>query len=216
MLKIDLHTHSQASPDGSLNFADYERMLSTTLDIIAITDHDTTNFATEAHKKLGARIIIGEEITTNQGELIGLFLHKTIPAGLDVLEAAREIKAQGGLVYVPHPFETVRKGLQESALDSIADLADIVETHNGRAIFQNYSSKAQMWAAKHRSATASSSDAHGWHGWGNTFSCVTATPTAKTLTQLLIDCTERGNGTVGARGVLYPKLNRLRKKAGHA
>jgi Predicted metal-dependent phosphoesterases (PHP family) len=74
MYKVDLHTHSIASPDGSLNEDNYRKMLETgRLDCIAVTDHNTIAFAKELHANLGDRIIVGEEITTLDGEIIGLF-----------------------------------------------------------------------------------------------------------------------------------------------
>ena len=108
MFRIDLHTHSLGSPDGAITTNQYRKvLLSGRLDYIAITDHDDTNFAKSVKKALGAelsdRIIVGQEITTKAGELIGLFLTQTVPAGLTLRETAKAIHQQGGLVYVPHP-----------------------------------------------------------------------------------------------------------------
>src|SRR5579864_5975300 len=117
LYRVDLHTHSIISQDGGITAAQYEKLLqSGELDCIAITDHNETSFARIMHKKLGDRIVIGEEILTRDGEIIGLYLKETIPAGIDLDEAVASIKYQGGLVYIPHPFERVRKGLKKSAL----------------------------------------------------------------------------------------------------
>jgi predicted metal-dependent phosphoesterase TrpH len=213
MSKIDLHTHSGASPDGSLTAAHYRRMLDGGLDCVAITDHNTTDFARDLQKELGERIIVGEEITTTEGEVIGLFLRRTVPGGLSLAEAVQAIKQQHGLVYVPHPFETVRSGVSVAALDTIADDVDILEVHNGRALFQNRSSDAAAWAEEHDVATAASSDAHGWHGWGRTYSTVAHLPTRATLVNLL-DTAKHHRRAPGIRGVLYPKFNRLRNRRG--
>src|SRR6266576_5491693 len=103
--KIDLHTHSIISQDGGITASQYEKILQAgVLDCIAITDHNETSFARIMHKKLGDRIIIGEEISTPEGEIIGLFLTETIPGGIRLDEAIASIKHQGGLVYLPHPF----------------------------------------------------------------------------------------------------------------
>jgi len=204
---IDLHTHSQASPDGALTLADYER---SPLNFVAITDHDRIDFALGAKAKLGAKIIVGEEITTAEGELIGLFLTHAVPPGLSAAQTITAIKKQGGLVYVPHPFETVRKGIQLPTLDAIAKDVDIIETHNGRAVFQNYGCHARAWVKQHKVAAASSSDAHGPYGWNRTYSFITETPTATNLPDLLLKTKKRLNGTVGL-GILYPKINRLRR-----
>ena len=209
--KVDLHTHSLDSPDGSLTFTQYKQMLDQKgLDYIAITDHNTVRFALAAHAALGSNIIVGEEVTTTDGELIGLFLTKAIPAGLTPLETAKRIKAQGGLVYVPHPFETVRSGITPQALDSIADLVDIVEVRNGRAVFQNRSGQAEEWAAARKLPGAASSDSHGWHGWGKTYSTIDHIPRKTTLASSLY-AARLTVGSGGLRAVLYPKFNRLRK-----
>lgn len=210
MYKLDLHTHSAASPDGSLHLADYKRALEQgLLDYIAVTDHDTIEFAVEAQAALGDRIIVGQEVTTTDGELVGLFLSQAIPPQLSAKETVALILQQGGLVYVPHPFETVRKGITQKALDSIATDVAIVEVHNGRAVFQNKSTQAEAWARRHNLPGAASSDAHGWHGWGRTYSVVDRTPTAQNVSQLLTAAryVVRSPGW----GVLYPKLNRVRK-----
>lgn len=214
--KIDLHTHSQASPDGVLRAEDYERMLaSRRLDYIAVTDHDTAEFALQLREKLGDRIIVGEEISTQQGEVIGLYISKTIPAGMTVAETAKAIRAQGGLVYIPHPFETVRKGVTPAVLDELSKAVDIIEVHNGRAIFQNRSAQAADWAANHHMPGAAASDTHGQLGWGSTYTNVSAAPTAQTLAALL-GTASYSVGWPRALGVLYPKLNRLRKRWDHA
>jgi len=210
MYKVDLHTHSKASPDGFLSVSDYERMLTTKrLDVIAVTDHDTITFAQQLHEHLGDSIIVGEEITALEGELIGLFLHDAVPPGLSATETAKRIHDQGGLVYVPHPFETARKGIRLDVLDQLAGQVDIVETYNGRTL-QDHGTQAAAWAKAHHVPGASSSDAHGRRGWGNTHSTVSEHPTRDTLMTLLWDArlTTKSTGVVGR---LYPKLNRLRK-----
>src|SRR5258708_35670555 len=98
--RVDLHTHSIISQDGGLTAQQYEKILdSGILDCIAITDHNETSFARIMPKKLGDRIIIGEEISTREGEIIGLYLKETIPGGIELDEAIASIKHQRGLVY---------------------------------------------------------------------------------------------------------------------
>jgi hypothetical protein len=211
-MKADFHTHTVASPDGALTAEDIRRVLAGgILDVIAVTDHNTTDFAQELHAQLGEHIIVGEEITTLQGEVIGLYLQQTVPAGLTLPDTLAAIHAQGGLVYVPHPFETVRQGVSLLSLDAVADQIDIVEIHNGRAIFQNKSRQARQWAAAHNVVGAASSDAHGIHGWGRTYTTLSAMPSKDTLISLLATATY-DTKMIGARGMLYPKLNRLRKR----
>lgn len=214
--KVDLHTHSIASPDGSLRLVDYADMLANgILDYIAITDHDRIDFALEARSKLGDGIIVGEEIRTIEGELIGLFLDEPVPPGLTARETAERIHTQHGLVYVPHPFETVRSGMSDAALYKIANLVDIVETYNGRAVFQNRSAVAEVWARQHKRPGAASSDAHGKIGWGKTYSEIAEVPTPKTVAKSLHHA-RLNKELVGFLGILYPKVNRLKKKLSHA
>ncbi len=190
----------------------YQAILDTgQLDAIAITDHDTIDEAQRIQDTLGERIIVGEEITTTAGDIIGLYLHKTIPAGLSAEAAIETIQAQGGLVYIPHPFETIRSGLDEATLNSIADSVDIVETHNGRAFAQKRHQRAIDWSTTWQKPAAASSDAHGIGGIGHTFTTIDASPTRDTLVELL----QRGHLTYqppSLRSLLYPKYHTIRKK----
>lgn len=209
---IDLHTHSVASPDGSLDVQDYRSILEQgRLQYVAITDHNTIDFAVQMQAELGNHIIVGEEISTGEGEIIGLYLTHSIPPTATALEAVRAIKKQGGLVYVPHPFETVRSGIVPEALQRIADKVDIIEVHNGRAIFQNFSKDASLWGQTHSVPGAASSDAHGKAGWGRTCSIIEAIPTRDNLASQL-GFARLVRGFVGARGIMYPKINRIRKR----
>ncbi len=215
MYKIDLHTHSSASPDGALLLSHYQAALKRgALDYIAVTDHNDISNARKLRDEIGDRIIVGEEVMTTQGEIVGLYLKEKIPAGLTAKETVDAIHEQGGLVYIPHPFETVRKGISLSVLDDIAKNVDIIETHNGRAIFQKRGALAKKWAIKNDVPSASSSDAHGWHGWGKTYSLIAEEPTIATLPKLLKEA-DYFIGTVGMFGVLYPKFNRIRKRVRH-
>lgn len=212
MIKIDLHTHSSASPDGGLSQQEYMQLIGdNTLDYVAITDHNAVHFAQDLHSALGDKIIVGEEIMTDNGELVGLFLKSEVRPGMPVRATAEAIKAQGGLVYVPHPFETIRKGISAKALDSIADLVDIVEVYNGRAVVQNRGPQAAVWARLHQKATAASSDAHGIKGVGTAYTTIKEVPSAQNLIALL----HTGHLSMKRpplRSLLYPKVHRLRKK----
>ncbi len=212
MYKVDLHTHSTASPDGGISIDQYIQIIGNgLLDFVAITDHNTTKNARALRASLGEKIIVGEEITCLEGEIIGLFLSETIKPGLRAEQAAKQIKKQGGLVYVPHPFETVRKGLPKIILDSIAEYIDIVEVYNGRALMQNKGPEASVWARVNQKATAASSDAHGEKGLGTAYSLTQAEPKLNNLIQQL----SFGHMKMSRPPLitlLYPKANRLRQK----
>jgi predicted metal-dependent phosphoesterase TrpH len=212
MFKIDLHTHSVASSDGGLKGSDFAQMLENGgLDVVAITDHNTIDFALKLKGKLGDKIIVGEEIDTNEGELVGLYLKTPIRSGLSARETAEKIHNQGGLVLVPHPFEKIRHGMQLNELNDIADLIDIVEVHNGRALLHYKHKQALLWAAKNLKAVATCSDAHGRSGWGKSFSIVDPAPTKANLVELLSHATHQQK-FIGVRGIFYPKINRLLRK----
>lgn len=212
MYKVDLHTHSEASPDGGITLDQYASVLSSgKLDVIAITDHNTIEFATYAREKLGDRIIVGEEIMSTMGEIIGLYLTETVHPGLSPLETVKQIKEQGGLVYIPHPFESIRKGLHPSVLEELIDFIDIIEICNGRAFLQNRSAQTVLWSKLNRVVGAASSDAHGVRGLGKTFTSVKELPNEGDLVKILshgVAITDRP----GLRSLLYPKYHKIRRK----
>jgi predicted metal-dependent phosphoesterase TrpH len=209
---IDLHCHSLASPDGSLQEKDIARAFEAgILNSVAITDHDRVEEALRLHKIFGDAVIVGEEITTYEGEIIGLYLQERIQPGLTAFDTAQEIKSQGGLVYIPHPFEKVRKGLSETALNAIADKVDIIEVINGRSFSSKARTQARQWAAKNAIASAASSDAHGRVGWGRVYSVLPENPTKETLVSLLRAGSLHGSSN-GLASYGYPKLNRFRKR----
>ncbi len=208
MYKIDLHTHSTESPDGGLKLKDYQQVLDATLlDYIAITDHNEIVFAQAAQKHLGNRIIVGEEVMTSEGEIIGLYLTKKVNPGLNAKQTVADIKKQGGLVYIPHPFEKVRSGIQQTALDGIAKQVDIIEVYNGRALSKTAGKKALAWARLHDVSIAASSDAHGRIGWTRTYTQIASPAKKQTLVQALSK-PQLSRLRVSPLGRLYPKANR--------
>ena len=217
MFKVDFHTHSYASSDGGLKSEHYKKALDTKLlDYIAITDHNRIDAAVEIQQHLGQQIIVGEEIMTSAGEIIGLYLTEVVPPALTPQETIARIKQQGGLVYIPHPFESVRKGLHPRLMEELTSVIDIVEVCNGRAFLQNLSSQAVVWARLNHVVGAASSDAHGFQGLGRTYTSLNEVPSKTNLLQLLATAKLiTDHPTI--RGLLYPKYHRLRRKlTGHA
>jgi len=212
MFKVDLHTHSTGSPDGGLSVSQYEHALSTGIvDCIAITDHNKINFAKKLYKAIGDRIIIGEEIMTTSGEIIGLYIRELIPPNLTPIDTIKLIKEQGGLVYIPHPLETIRHGLQIDVLEEIVDFIDIVEIGNGRSLFPSKYSQILVWSNLNHKVGAASSDAHGKLGLGHTYTSIAELPTKHNLKSLLL----KGVPIVekpSLRALFYPKYNRLIKR----
>lgn len=212
MYKIDLHTHSPLSPDGGITADQYEAAIkSNMLDIIAITDHNQIDFALGMQQRLGDQIIVGEEIMTTDGEINGLYLTKTIKPGLTPAETIKQIKDQGGVVYIPHPFESVRKGLHPEILEELIGQIDIIEVCNGRAFMQDRSAQAVIWSRLNRVVGAASSDAHGIRGLGKTYTRIQELPSRENFIEVVshgVPVTDRP----GLMALLYPKYNVLRKK----
>jgi predicted metal-dependent phosphoesterase TrpH len=104
-------------------------------------------------------VIVGQEVATRRGELIGLFLDRQIPKDLEPDDAIREIKGQGGLVYLEHPYDTRRRCLDEESVEELADQIDIVEVFNGRST-EAANRKAEDLCAILSAAPGAGSDAH--------------------------------------------------------
>src|SRR5512136_534430 len=120
------------------------------LTCIAIADHGTAEGALEIQKIAPFKVIVAEEILTTHGEIMGMFLKETIPSGCTPQEAVRAIRAQGGLVNIPHPFETIRgSALKDSMIDEIASDIDLVEVLNSRSPFRANTKRAKAFAAGH-------------------------------------------------------------------
>lgn len=212
MHKVDLHTHSILSYDGGIDERGYEKLLSEgILDCIAITDHNEIDFALAIHKKFGENIIIGEEIKTQEGEIIGLFLVNLIDSGMTARETAKAIHAQSGLVYIPHPFETKRSSIRLEAVKQMADEIDIIEVFNARGFLRGRPSEALKFATDHHIVTAAASDAHGLQGLGQAYTIVSQMPTRDTLRDLLRDeAFQKRYANIFS--LLTPRFNVLKRK----
>ena len=211
MIKIDLHTHSAASSDGGISLDSYKKIIKNKeLDYIAITDHNRIDFAQEAKEILGENIIVGEEIMTQSGEIIGLYLKELIPKNLPLIETIELIKSQNGLVYIPHPMEKVRKGISKIDLEKIVNNIDIIEVINGRAFLGKKTSIAGEFAHQHLLTGCASSDSHGKNDWGRTYSVLKQKPTRDTLVKLLSN-NDFYYKKPTIRAILYPKYNKLKK-----
>ncbi len=210
--KVDLHTHSTISPDGGIIEGQYASLLEKeVLDCIAITDHNETKFAISMCKKFGEKIIVGEEISTLDGEIIGLFLKKTVPRDLTAIQTAKMIHEQGGLVYVPHPFEIFRQGIKHESLRTILPEIDIAEVFNARSRWRGKSREALEFAQKNHIAMSASSDAHCIMGMGSSYSIISEMPNNKSLINLL------KIGTMHKRfapliSYLCPAVNKIKHK----
>tara|TARA_Y100000590_G_scaffold169152_1_gene193786 strand:+ start:5789 stop:6448 length:660 start_codon:yes stop_codon:yes gene_type:complete len=170
-MKIDLHVHTGFSPDS---FANPEKTvlkaIESGLDCIAITDHNTIDGALEAKRVFDTNVIIGEEIKSQGGEIIGLYLEESIPKELSALDTVKLIKDQGGLVSIPHPFDYFRKSVIDiNSLKEILDYVDIVESFNARNTLNKSNVKALAFARSNRIISSAVSDSHTLMEIGRTY-----------------------------------------------
>ena len=167
----DLHMHTNWSHDCSIPVDDLlDHAEAEGLGAIAVTDHNVFGGALEAVERARGRritVIPGEEIKTDgQGEVIGLFLKEEIPRGLPFADTVAAIRAQGGLVYVPHPFDRLHSIPDPSTLHHHLAEIDVFETYNARLLFEAYNDEALRFARKYNLTAGAGSDAHVLQGVG--------------------------------------------------
>ncbi len=168
-VRVDCHLHTAASGDAWTTLDQLaERARQEGLDVVCITDHNVTEAAvTAAGRDLGVRIVVGEEIRTPDGDVIGLFLTERIPYVLPLTEVVSWIRAQGGLVYVPHPFDEGRSSLGPVLPElCAAGGADIIEVFNAKIDDQRLNERAGQLAAQFGLPGGVGSDAHDPPGIG--------------------------------------------------
>jgi predicted metal-dependent phosphoesterase TrpH len=162
-VRVDLHTHTMWSGDSTTTPEEFAAAITSSgLDVVCITDHNAVAGAAELRARVDARIVVGEELRTAAGEIIGLFLTERIPMGLGHLDAAKAIREQGGLVYVPHPFDPMRRNLTEPALRELAEreLVDAIEVLNAKTSLTSLNRRAAEFAGEFGILRGAGSDAH--------------------------------------------------------
>jgi predicted metal-dependent phosphoesterase TrpH len=166
LIEVDLHMHTDHSPDCA---TPVEVLLETARDrglgAIAITDHNEISgalAAREVAEEMGdIDVIVAEEVkTAEQGEVIGLFLERKIERGMTMAETIAEIRRQGGLVYVPHPFDRLHSVPDYEHLLEIVEEIDILEVFNPRVAFSAFNEEAERFARKYRIVPGAGSDSH--------------------------------------------------------
>lgn len=159
---VELHSHTLWSKDCVVDFNTIVRLCGRRgIDRIAITDHNTADGALALQKLAPDLVIVGEEIMTDRGEILGYFMRESIPAGLTPDETIRRLRDQGAVISVSHPFDRLRKGAwHEEDLLKIIDKVDAIEVFNARCMFPEDNRKAQAFAAKHNLTGTVGSDAH--------------------------------------------------------
>ncbi len=172
LIDVDLHMHTDHSYDCA---TPVEVLLAEAaakgLGAIAVTEHNEISgalAAAELARSTGVKVIVGEEVkTAEQGEVIGLFIKEKIPRGMTLEATIAEIKRQGGLVYVPHPFDRMHAVPDYRHLLEVIDLVDVIEIFNPRVAIGEFNEEAVRFAAKYRVIAGAGSDAHVPQGLGS-------------------------------------------------
>ncbi len=172
-IHVDLHMHTDHSPDCATPVATLlDAAKRAGLGAIAVTDHNEVSGAHEARSQAGRdggiKVIVAEEIkTADQGEVIGLFIEEKIPRGMTLQETIAAIRGQGGLVYVPHPFDRLHAVPDYEHLLDVVEQVDAIEVFNPRVAFSAFNEEAARFAAKYRIVAAAGSDSHVAAGLGS-------------------------------------------------
>ncbi len=163
-VRADLHAHTHFSRDG---FTSPERFVKTYvkrgIDCVAVSDHNNMDGAFAVATLAPFRVILSEEVKSSEGEIIGWFLREPIAKGMTPEDTVRAIRAQGGLVCVPHPFDRLRRSpLATSALLRILPEVDAVEAFNARTTLRSDIRRSAAFVREHGKIPSAGSDAH-WH-----------------------------------------------------
>ncbi len=161
-MKADLHLHTCYSPDSRSSLPDIIRRCGKIgIECVAVTDHNTIEGALKMREMAPFPVIVGEEVMSSAGEIIGYFLKEPIPEGLPPDEVMARIKSQGGLVCLPHPFAGLgRHPLKAEHREALRGQIDIVEVFNARSLGRNFSEEARRFATAHGLLQSAGSDAH--------------------------------------------------------
>ena len=174
-MKAEFHVHTSASTDSFLSMGLLFLMCKIKkIKCIAITDHNEISNALKfkaKYEKKGINVIVGEEIFTKDGEIIGLFLKEKIKPNQSVEETITEIKKQGGLVYVPHPYDEkrVKTVLPKDVIKKNKKNIDFIECHNGRNEKEKYSYMQNEIAEELNITKIIGSDAHTFYEIGRNY-----------------------------------------------
>ncbi len=162
-IAIDMHQHSASSPDSRMPAREQARRAREAgLDVVCATDHNTVAGGLRLREAAdGFRVVVGSEILSRDGEIVGLFLERDVPRGLSAEETVARIHHQGGVAIVPHPFSRNRLNrLRAEALDRVRGAIDAIEVFNAREALSSDNERAAAYAREHGIAGAVGSDAH--------------------------------------------------------
>jgi predicted metal-dependent phosphoesterase TrpH len=162
-VRVDLHSHTMWSGDSTTTPEEIAHAVEAAgIDVLCITDHNAVAGAQRLRSELQCRVVVGEELRTTAGEVIGLFLTERVPMGMAPVATAHAIRDQGGVVYIPHPFDPMRRNLSEAALIELteAGLVDAIEVLNSKTSLVSLNQRARDFAVAHGLRAGAGSDAH--------------------------------------------------------
>lgn len=162
LLRLEFHCHTRYSKDS---LSEVSALLDTCqrrgIDRLVVSDHNTIAGAIEAQALDPQRVIIGEEIMTQEGELLAAYVQEEIPKGLPAKDAIARLRSQGAFISVSHPFDRFRSGhWEETTLLEILPLVDAIETFNARCFPPAFNRQALEFAKLHGVQGTAGSDAH--------------------------------------------------------
>ncbi len=162
-IRVDCHSHTMWSGDCTTTPEELAAAVEqAAIDVLCITDHNATAGAEQLADELPCRVVVGEELRVGSGEIIGLFLTERLPQGLGLEEAAKRIRDQGGVVYIPHPFDPMRNCLRPDDIERLvgAGLVDGIEGRNAKTSLESLNRRATEYGEAHDLFVGAGSDAH--------------------------------------------------------
>jgi predicted metal-dependent phosphoesterase TrpH len=161
-LRADFHTHSHYSRDSLINPETFvKRAVAKGLNCVAVTDHNQIEGAFVIQELAPFKVIVGEEVKTTEGEIIGLFLKELVPRDMSPEETVSAIHEQGGLAVIPHPYDIFRRSvLTDEAIERVKHSVDAIEGFNCRNILARHDDKARSLAASVEKPATLGSDSH--------------------------------------------------------
>lgn len=162
-VRVDCHSHTMWSGDCTTTPDELRQAVQeSAIDVLCITDHNVVAGAQRLADELPCRVVVGEEVRVGSGEIIGLFVSERVPQGVAPAEAARRIRDQGGLVYIPHPFDPMRNCLRPEEIDDLVaeGLVDGIEGRNSKTSLESLNRRAVDYGRDHGLFIGAGSDAH--------------------------------------------------------
>ena len=217
-VRIDLHVHTRHSHDSAAPVDSVlQRCRESGLGLVAITDHNNILGGLEARERGGLPVIVGEEIKSSRGDVLGLFLDEVVPPRLTPMETVKRVKDQGGLVGIPHPFDRLRpSAMGLRSLMEVLPWVDFLEGYNAHTILSWDNRRGVDFASLYALPVVSCSDSHSAYELGRSYTVVPATELDGTPDGLMRAI--RAGVCVGRRPppwlLLAPVLAKLRKLLG--